>query len=403
VTTGYDAIVIGARCAGSPTAMLLARRGYRVLMVDRATFPSDTLSTHFLHPPGVAALARWGLLDALAASNCPPIQTYSFDFGPLTIAGSPRAVEGVDQAFCPRRQVIDSILVEAAAAAGVEVRQGFSVDEILVEDGTVVGVRGKEAGGRAVTERARIVIGADGRNSSVARAVQPEEYNPKPAIGPAIYSYWSGVGSLGFEVAVTDTFGMALFPTHDDLTLVIVGMADDDFKAARADVEGSVLRFLDLVPGMGERVRSGKREERFRTASDLAGWFRTPYGPGWALVGDAGYLLHPITAQGMTNAFLDAERLADAVDAAFAERSPYDDAMAAYQRARDEYAMPMYEMTFELASFEPPPPEAQQLLGAIASDQGAMDDFVSVQAGTLPIPEFFHPDNVGRILAGAPA
>lgn len=399
MTPRYDAIVIGARCAGSPTAMLLARRGHRVLMVDRSTFPSDTLSTHFVHAPGVAALRRWGLRDALAGSGCPAIRTYSFDFGPFAIAGSPRPADGVDEAYCPRRQVLDTLLVEAAAAAGVEVRQGFSVDEVLVEDGTVVGVRGREAGGRRVTERARIVVGADGRSSSVAKAVRPDEYATKPAVGPAFYSYWSGVGSSGFEVAVRDGVGMAAFPTHDDLTLLIVGLSDDGFQAARDDVEGSFLRTLDLVPAIGERARAGRREERFRAASDLAGWFRRPYGPGWALVGDAGYHLHPITAQGITNAFLDAERLSEAIDAAFAGRSPYADAMAGYQRARDERAMPMYEMTFDLAQIDkPPPPETQLLLAAIASDRRAADDFVSVQAGTLPIPEFFAPENVARIM-----
>ena len=141
----YDAIVVGARCGGSPTAMLLARKGYRVLMVDRATFPSDTVSTHFIHAPGMAALERWGLRDSLAASGCPPVRTYSFDFGPFTIAGSPRPTDGVDEAYCPRRPVLDTMLVHAAADAGVEVREGFAVDEVLVEDGTVVGVRGKAA------------------------------------------------------------------------------------------------------------------------------------------------------------------------------------------------------------------------------------------------------------------
>ena len=219
----YDAIVVGARCGGSPTAMLLARKGYRVLLVDRATFPSDTVSTHFIHAPGMAALERWGLRDALAGSGCPPIRTYSFDFGPFTIAGSPRPIDGIDEAYCPRRPVLDTMLVHAAADAGVEVREGFSVDEVLIEDGTVVGVRGKDAGGSTVTEHAKVVIGADGRNSSVAKAVQPEQYNEKPAVGPAFYSYWSGVGSSGFEVSIRDRCGMAAFPTHDDLTLVIVG------------------------------------------------------------------------------------------------------------------------------------------------------------------------------------
>jgi 2-polyprenyl-6-methoxyphenol hydroxylase-like FAD-dependent oxidoreductase len=400
MTQSYDAIVVGARCAGSPTAMLLARKGYRVLMVDRATFPSDTVSTHFVHAPGMAALERWGLRNDLAASGCPPVRTYSFDFGPFTIAGSPRATDGIDEAYCPRRPVLDTMLVHAAADAGVEVREGFAVDEVLIEDATVVGMRGRTTGGTTVTERAAVVIGADGRNSSVAKSVQPEQYNEKPAVSPAFYSYWSGVGSAGFEVSVREPFGMAAFPTHDDLTLVIVGLPEEQFKGARGDVEGTFLQALDLAPALGDRVRSGAREERFHAASDLAGYFRKPYGPGWALVGDAGYHLHPITAQGITDAFLDAERLTEALDAAFAERGSYDDAMAGYQAARDGHVMPMYEMTFELAQVDqPPPPEMQQLLSAVSGNEQAMDDFASIQAGTLAIPEFFGPENVGRIMA----
>jgi flavin-dependent dehydrogenase len=336
----------------------------------------------------------------LAASGCPPVRTYTFDFGPFTIAGSPRPTDGIDAAYCPRRLVLDTMLVRAAADAGVEVREGFTVDEVLVEDGTVTGVRGKAAGGATVTEHATVVIGADGRNSSVAKAVNPEQYNEKPAVGPAFYSYWSGVGSSGFEVSIREACGMGAFPTHDDLTLVIVGLGEEAFNAARSDVETAFLRTLDLAPALGERVRSGHREERFHAASDLAGYYRKPYGPGWALVGDAGYHLHPITAQGITDSFLDAERLTDALDATFTGRSTYDDAMSAYQRARDEATMPMYEMTFGFAQVDqPPPPETQQLLSAVAGNQPAMDDFVSVQAGTMPIPEFFSPENIGRIMA----
>src|SRR5438132_7409605 len=140
MTTSYDAIVVGARCAGSPTAMLLARKGYRVLMVDRATFPSDTVSTHFVHAPGMAALKRWGLQDTLVATGCPPVTHYAFDFGPITIAGTPRPCDGVAEAYAPRRTILDAMLVNAAADAGVEVREGFSVDDLIVEDGAVDGL-----------------------------------------------------------------------------------------------------------------------------------------------------------------------------------------------------------------------------------------------------------------------
>jgi 2-polyprenyl-6-methoxyphenol hydroxylase-like FAD-dependent oxidoreductase len=399
VTQTYDAIVIGARCAGAPTAMLLARMGYRILMVDRSTFPSDTVSTHFVHAPGVAALERWGLRDKLAASGCPPVRSYTFDFGPFTIQGSPRAVDGVDEAYCPRRPVLDTMLVHAAADAGVEVREAFSVGEILVEDGAVIGIRSDGASG-SVTEHANVVVGADGRNSLVAKAVQPEQYNERPAVSPAFYSYWSDVGSSGFEAYIGERCGMAAFPTHDDLTLVIVGLPEDDFNVARHDVEGSFLRTLESAPPLADRVRSGKREERFHTATDLAGYFRKPYGRGWALVGDSGYHLHPITAQGITDAFLDAERVVSALDAAFQGRATYEDAMNDYQNERDHHATAMYDMTFDFAQVDqPPPPETQQLLSAVARDPEAMNDFVSVQAGTLPVPEFFSPDNISRIMS----
>src|SRR6476661_181640 len=168
MSKSYDAIVVGARCAGSPTAMLLARKGYRVLVVDRATFPSDTVSTHFIHAPGVAALHTWGLLDGVIASNCPPVDRYSFDFGPITISGTPRPTDGIATAYAPRRTVLDKILVDGAARAGAEVREHFTVEEVVVEDGVVVGIRGHGPDGRSVVERARVVIGADGRNSHVA-------------------------------------------------------------------------------------------------------------------------------------------------------------------------------------------------------------------------------------------
>src|SRR5262249_7146002 len=157
----YDAIVVGARCAGSPTAMLLARQGHRVLLVDRAAFPSDTLSTLLIHAPGAAALHRWGLLDQVLASNCPPIERYSFDFGPVTIAGSPKPSDGVGIALAPRRTILDTILVEAAAQAGVEVRERFNVDDVVTEDGVITGIRGHGPDGTSVLERARVVIGAD--------------------------------------------------------------------------------------------------------------------------------------------------------------------------------------------------------------------------------------------------
>ncbi|MFN2555322.1 MAG: NAD(P)/FAD-dependent oxidoreductase [Nitriliruptorales bacterium] len=403
MSTEYDAIIVGARCAGSPTAMLLARNGYRVLLVDKATFPSDTISTHIVHPPGVAALKRWGLLERLAATGCPPIATYSLDFGPIKIVGSPRPDDGVRHAYCPRRTVLDYLLVEAAVAAGAELRERFRVDEILIEDGRVTGLRGRTPGGATITERARVVVGADGRHSMVAKAVQAPRYHEQPTIAAGYYAYWSGLAAEGFEGYIRPPRAFAAVPTNDGLTMVVANWPRAEFETNRRDVEGAFARAIELVPTFAERVRGAKRETRFAGTGDLPNFFRKPYGPGWALIGDAGYHKDPITAQGISDAFRDAQALAAALDDVFSRRRRYEDAMATYQWARDEKALPMFEFTLDLARLEPPPPEMQQLLGAVQISQEAMDDFVSVIAGTLPVPAFFAPENIERIMAALTA
>ena len=164
--------------------MLLAAKGYRVLVVDRATFPSDTLSTHIVHPPGVASLRRWGLLDAVTATGCPPIHTYAFDFGPFVIAGA-SGTGDTPVAYGPRRTVLDKLLVDAAAEAGAEVREGFTVEEVLTEDGRVTGVRGHSRHGGTVTERARVLVGADGRHCWSPARSGPSSTTTSPSSWPA--------------------------------------------------------------------------------------------------------------------------------------------------------------------------------------------------------------------------
>jgi 2-polyprenyl-6-methoxyphenol hydroxylase-like FAD-dependent oxidoreductase len=396
----YDAIIVGARCAGAPTAMLLARKGYRVLVVDRASFPSDTVSTHMIHAPGVAALHRWGLLDEVTATGCPPIERYSFDFGHFTITGRPRPRDGIATGYSPRRTVLDKILVDAAARAGAEVREQFIVDDVVVEDGTVVGIRGRGPQGTAVVERAHVVIGADGRNSRVANKVHPAHYNDKPMLQWSYYTYWSGLPVDGFEIVVRPDRGWAAMPTNDGLTLVVVGWPYSESAAYKADVEANYLKTLEMAPQFAERVREATREERF-VGTAVPNFFRTPYGPGWVLVGDAGYNKDPITAQGISDAFRDAELCATALDATFDGRSTFVTAMAAYQRTRDDQVLPIYEFTTQLATLEAPPAEMHQLLAAVHRNQDAMDDFASITAGTISPAAFFDPINIGRIMAAS--
>jgi flavin-dependent dehydrogenase len=396
----YDAIVVGARCAGSPTAMLLARKGYRVLVVDRASFPSDTVSTHVIHAPGVAALHRWGLLDQVTATGCPAINTYSFDFGPFTIAGTPRSRDGISTAYAPRRQLLDKILVDAAAQAGAEVRERFTVEDIVVEDGIVVGIRGHGEDGQSVVERARVVIGADGRNSHVARAVRPEQYHDKPMLQWSYYTYWSDLPVDGFEIFIRPDRGWAAVGTNDGLTMLVVGWPYAESTAYKADVEANYLKTLELAPAFASRVRGATRQERFAGGS-VPNFFRKPFGPGWALVGDAGYNKDPITAQGISDAFSDAELCSTALAATFSGAQSFEDAMSAYHHARDAHALAIYEFTTQLATLEAPPAEMQQLLGAVHGNREAMDSFVSITAGTVSPIEFFDPEHIGRIMSAA--
>src|SRR5262245_53300875 len=223
MATSYDAIIIGERCAGSPKDMLRARKGYRVLLVDRATFPSDTISTHVVHPLGAAALARWGLLERLTATGCPPIDTYAFDFGPFTLSGAPGTAVA-PFGYCPRRTVLDKQLLDGANAAGAEVREGFTVEEVTLDGERVVGIRGHSKGGTPIDERARVVIVADGRHSLIAQAVRPHQYHEKPPLLAAYYSYWSGLPMHGrFETYIRPSRGFAAVQTNDGLTIVIAG------------------------------------------------------------------------------------------------------------------------------------------------------------------------------------
>jgi 2-polyprenyl-6-methoxyphenol hydroxylase-like FAD-dependent oxidoreductase len=397
MSTSYDVIVVGARCAGSPSAMLLARMGHRVLVVDRATFPSDTVSTHVVQAPGVAALDRWGILDKVTASGCPPVETYSFDFGPVTIAGRPRPVAGHSAAYAPRRSVLDTLLIDAADAAGAEVREGFAVDEIIIEGDTVVGIRGRDRGGRTVTERATVVVGADGANSRVVRAVAPTIYHDRPPLQAGVYTYFSGLPVDGFEIFIRPFRGFAAVSTNDGLTMVVAGWPYAEHAANKRDIEGSFYQTIEIAPEFAERVRAATRQARF-AGMPVPNYFRTPHGPGWALVGDAGYSKDPITAQGISNAFRDAELCAEALHAALTDTRLFDDAMADYQSTRDADSLAMYEFTCQMATLEPPPPEMQQLFAAMAHDQEAKDDFVSVVAGTVSPAAFLDPMNIGRIL-----
>ncbi len=396
----YDAIIVGARCAGSPTAMLLAGKGYRVLVVDRDRFPSDIMSTHYIHQPGVLHLKRWGLLDKVVASNCPPMRSYRNDFGQVVLSGSAPPIEDIDVAYSPRRKVIDKILVDAAVAAGAEVREGFAVKELTFDRGAVSGIVGRSReNGQSIGEKARIVIGADGIHSIVARNVKPEEYEAFPALGCGYYSYWSGLPMDHPELYFRERRLFLAFPTNDGLTCIGVEWPNSEFHQFRSDIEGNFDKTIATAPDFYERFRAATREEKFIGAGDLANFYRRPFGPGWALVGDAGYHKDPVTGQGITDAFRDAELLADAIDAGLSGREVLEDALAGYEQKRNEASMPMYHFTLDQVRFEPPPEWFQELLAALVDNREDTDRFFGMVAGTTSIPEFMSEENIGQIIS----
>jgi 2-polyprenyl-6-methoxyphenol hydroxylase-like FAD-dependent oxidoreductase len=394
----YDVVVVGTRAAGAATAMLLARAGLRVLAVDRARFPSDTLSTHAIQLTGVSRLRRWGLLDGLGAAGTPATREVRFDLEYAVLQGRFPEFDGVNTLHCPRRTVLDALLVDAAREAGAEVRENVTVEELTWDGNRVSGIRARERAGPSFVEQARLVIGADGKHSFVAKAVGATVYRRVPPKSFASYTYWSGTDISGEIYQRPGRAVVAAFPTNDDLAVIFVSVPLADFAGFRTDVEGHYLKILDLCGDLADRVRAGHRAERFRTTPDLPHQFRIPHGPGWALVGDAGLVLDPISAQGISQAFRDAELLAEAVITAGAQGKPLDARLARYHQRRDAAARPIFDFTTRLAEFAPPSPRQQLLMSAIAERPEQVQQFLGVFAGAIPQEQLFSLRSAVRLL-----
>jgi 2-polyprenyl-6-methoxyphenol hydroxylase-like FAD-dependent oxidoreductase len=338
------------------------------------------------------------LLDQVIATNAPATQRLHFDAGFAAFDGIFPEFEGVNAIYGPRRTHLDKILVDAAREAGAEVRESFVVEEVLLEDNRVVGIRGRTKGGASITEKAALVIGADGKRSLLAKAVGAPLYDEKPVLSCAYYSYFSGVPATGGEIYNADRRTIGAWPTNDGLLIVYIAWPIREFPDFRADVESSFMSTIDLIPAFAERVRLGRREERIYGTADLPNFYRKPYGPGWALAGDAGHTQDPITAQGISDALLDAEALAQAIDAGFSGRQPLEAALAAYEAKRNAATRPMYEMTADLASFKLPQIEQRLLFTALQDKPQEISRFLGVLTGAVPVPEFFSPANILRIV-----
>jgi flavin-dependent dehydrogenase len=384
----YDVVVVGGRVAGASTAMLLAQAGLRVVVLDRGEPGEETLSTHAFMRAGVLQLSRWGLLPELVAAGTPPVRRTVFHYEDGEVSVSIRPSVGVDALYAPRRTVLDPILASAAVRAGAELRYGTVVTDLLRgADGRVVGVRGRDARGREVELHARLTVGADGIGSAVARSVDARvERRGRHSIS-MLYRYLAGLETAGYEWAYRSEAVAGLMPTNDGQTCVFLGATAGRMHDLRRRHGQEAFQHLlgAAFPGVHDRVSAAEPVGRVRVWGGVPGYLRRASGPGWALVGDAGYFKDPITTHGMTDALRDAELLSRAVAPVLLDGLDQDEeleALRGYQAQRDALSRDLFDVTDEVAAFDWDTARIRTLLRRVSS---AMSDEVDHLAGLAPL------------------
>jgi flavin-dependent dehydrogenase len=382
----YDVVVVGGRVAGASTAMLLARAGLSVALLDRSAYGTDTLSTHALMRPGVLQLSRWGLLDQLVAAGTPPVRRTTFyypDADPVRVSIKPSA--GVDALYAPRRHLLDRVLVDAAADAGAEVMHRSKVTALLRDRyDRVVGVRATgRAGERDI--RAVMTVGADGVRSRVAHDAGASVVRQGKAAGAVLYRYLTGLPTDGYEWAYAGAAAAGMIPTNDGQTCVFVSTTPQRIRALRRHGSESAFRAVlaSAAPSFAERVASAEPASRIHGWNGIPGFVRRSWGPGWSLVGDAGYFKDPITAHGITDALRDAELLTDEILEALAGVTPEAVALGRYQATRDRLSRSLFAATEEIAGYVWDTERAQVLLRQVSAAMSDELDYLQARPGHL--------------------
>lgn len=358
IRNAYDVVIVGARVAGAATAMLLAAAGLRVLAFDRTRYATDTVSTHALMRPAVLLLKKWGLLERLEEEGTPAIRRTTFwysdghDRDVVEVAIKPRF--GVDALYGPRRTVIDPILVDAARDAGAEVRHGVRLVEVLRQgDERVSGVLVHDEAGDVRKIDARLVIGADGRNSAVARHVGAAPYVQGRYASSVVYGYFRDLPVDGNRWYFRPGVGAGAIPTNDDETLLFVSVDCREEGAGGGALRSAFAsRLSECAPDVASRLRHARLVGKLRSFSGMRGFLRQPWGSGWALVGDAGYMSDPITAHGITSALRDAALLGRSVATGTS--------LLEYQTVRDDLSQTFFEVSDRISSYEWDIPTVQQ-------------------------------------------
>lgn len=414
----HDVIIVGARVAGSATALCLARRGHRVLLVDKATFPSDTLSSHLVKPRALAYLDRWGLRGALEAHATDFRVPFCFNMQGLAITGhATRAAlqdcwrrdhgwqpdtsltDGPLEWACIRRTVLDKLLLDAAREAGVEVREGYKVAGLLRDaDGRVIGIRGGNDG--SLEDRARVVIGGDGRRSRVAQEVGAAVLRESLDCGYTYYGYWSGIDLRGLELGVhlRGRLGLGYCPTnHGQVMISVWGPRAwaDSFRHNLADnFTQSVRR---CYPELAERMAAATQVSRLYGVLDQPNRVRQSAGPGWLLVGDAGYHVDQCTGIGITHAFRAAEWLAAELHAGLADTCSLDEAGEAYQQRILASLDGYFDYVCRVARMEPPSPAQVGMFEVLSRSSELGSRFFDFGASLITYHDFYGPEGLELI------
>jgi len=348
----FDAIVVGARCAGASAALQLATAGYQVLLVDRAQFPSDTMSTLYIHQPGLERLARWGVLDAVVASGCPKLERVTYQLADVRLHGQAPALGKIDAAYAPRRAILDRILVESAIEAGAIFRDGTRLVGLTGDDGRVTGVQLRSTTGQETCEQTRLVVGADGMRSTLARLTSADTTVSDPRTTCVYYSLWLDVPAH-FEFYERPGGWVAMIPTNHNLTVIATYLPQSRFAMARRDPLATYLQAIrTTAPDVFDRATAGERVGRLHGSGDQQNFFRQASGSGWVLIGDAGHHKDSITARGITDALVQAELLTEAIGTELRDTDRLDDSLLQFGARRDAALTRPYRNTLAVARLE---------------------------------------------------
>jgi menaquinone-9 beta-reductase len=395
----YDAIVIGGSVSGAPTAMLLARKGYRVLLVEKSIFPRDTNSTHFIWPRGMSYLNRWGLADGILEST-PYYKDMEIVIEGISLTGSVPLADlkqrfltlhgnddGVIQYYCgPRRYFLDEYLLNASKKSGVNVREGVAFERTIIENNKVIGVVAKGPDGLEFQVNAKIVIGADGRFSRFAKDVGAKTKNHRELSTFAYYGYFSGINREELSIHKKGRLGTAIYPTMNKTQMALVYGPTawwDDFKK---DTEKN---FLDIfhfcAPDVAKLIENAKRTENFKACGTMPAFQRELFGPGWALVGDAGSFKDQVTAMGITHSFRDAELITSFLDHALSGEIRMEEALSKYQEIRANDYEEYFNLVCTTAEMNSYSKAELKYFYSIKENQHLMNQMISQFGDTLPI------------------